>query len=94
MTRAARSNGSGNRLGTRWRGKLPIPQHVHPLMRQFFRLLNEEFTTITEVADRMRARRGTISDWRYCREPSISMFDAALNVIGYELVIRPKRGPK
>ena len=82
---------SGNPYGTRWRGKLPIPQHAHPLVRQFFRQLNYDKTTITEVAARTSIRRGTISDWRYSREPSISMFDAALNAIGFELYIRRRR---
>ena len=83
-----------NRLGTRWRGKLPIPQHSHPLVRQFFTELNEQQTTITEVANRSGHFRGTISDWRYNREPTISSFEAALNVLDLELKIVPKRERK
>jgi hypothetical protein len=81
----------GNRHGTRWRGKLPIPRHCHPLVRQFFRTLNEEQTTISEVAARTGHRRGTISDWRYRRAPSLADFDAALNTLDLELTIRRKR---
>mgnify|MGYP002784846323 FL=1 len=80
-----------NHLGTRWRGKLPVPRHVHPLVRQFFAKLNEEQTTISEVAARSGHRRGTISDWRYRRAPSIADFDAALNTLDLELTIRRRR---
>lgn len=73
---------------SRWRGKLPIPKHVSPLVRQFFRELNEQQTTISEVAERAPFRRGTISDWRYRRDPTLSNFNAALNVIGLELCIK------
>lgn len=83
---------AGNRYGTRWRGKLPVPPHAHPLVRQLVEILNDEDTTLTEVAERAGMRRGTISDWRYRRQPTLSAFDAALNVLDYELVIRKKRG--
>lgn len=75
----------------RWRGKLPIPQHTHPLIRRLFTELNRQQTTITEVADRAGFRRGTISEWRYTREPRISDLDAALNVLGLELTVKSKR---
>ncbi|MET3648052.1 hypothetical protein [Phyllobacterium ifriqiyense] len=78
-----------NRLGTRWRGKLPIPQHAHPLVRRFFSELNSQQTTLTEVAERGGIHRATMSDWRYSRCPTIANFNAALNVIGFELKIVP-----
>lgn len=81
-----------NRQGTRWRGKLPIPPHAHPLVRQFFRELNEQKTTIREVAERASFRCGTISDWRYRREPTLSNFVAALNTIGLDLRIVSEDG--
>lgn len=81
------------RVGSRerWRGKLPIPDHTHPLIRRLFAELNQQQTTITEVAERAGFRRGTISDWRYTREPRISDLDAALNVLGLELAVKHKR---
>ncbi|MCO5059666.1 MAG: helix-turn-helix transcriptional regulator [Rhizobiaceae bacterium] len=83
--------GSGNRLGTRWRGKLPIPHHTHPLVRRLFQEMNRQKTTLTEVAERAGIRRGTISDWRYRYTPRVSDLDAAFNVLGLELSVRPKR---
>lgn len=85
------SPGSGNRLGTRWRGKLPIPRHVHPLVRRLFVEMNQQKTTLTEVADRAGIRRGTVSDWRYRYTPRVADLDAALNVLGLELSVRSKR---
>lgn len=77
-----------NHQGTRWRGKLPIPQHCHPLVRRFVQELNEQQTTIREVAERAQFQPGTISDWRYFREPRLSDFEAVLNVLDLELVIK------
>lgn len=79
-----------NRAGTRWRGKLPIPRHAHPLVRRFFRELNEQKTTIGEVAARSGQRPGTISDWRYRRNPTLPSFEAALAALDLELSIRPR----
>lgn len=79
-----------NREGTRWRGQLPIPDHAHPLVRQFFRELNEQQTTMAEVAKRSAVDRHTLSNWRYRSDASLSNFVAALNVIGLELFIRPQ----
>lgn len=80
-----------NCLGTRWRGKLPIPAHAHPLIRRLFVELNAQHTTVTEVAERSGLRRATISDWRYRQEPRVSDLDAVLNVLGLELAVRPRR---
>jgi len=80
-----------NRLGTRWRGKLPIPAHAHPLVRRLFEAMNDQQTTIAEVADRAGFRRGTVSDWRYRQEPRVSDLDACFNVLDLELTVRRRR---
>lgn len=82
--------GSGNRVGTRWRGKLPVPPGAHPLVRRFVEELNAQDTTITEVADRSGVDRHTISGWRYSACPTIDLLNAALNVLDLELVIQPR----
>jgi hypothetical protein len=76
-----------NHLGTRWRGKLPVPVHAHPLVRKLFEEMNAQQTTISEVVDRAGLRRGTVSDWRYRREPTVSNLVAALNVLDLDLKI-------
>jgi hypothetical protein len=83
--------GCGNRLGTRWRGRLPIPPHAHPLVRRLFEEMNRQRTTITEVAERAGFRRETISEWRYSYQPRIADLDAAYNVLGLELSVRHRR---
>ena len=80
-----------NRQGTRWRGKLPIPAHVHPLVRQLFEALNWERTTLTELAARAGVQRRTISDWRYRRRPTIDLLDAAFNALDRQLVVQRVR---
>ncbi|MBV5269020.1 MAG: helix-turn-helix transcriptional regulator [Afipia sp.] len=76
----------------RWRGKLPVPQKAHPLVRQFVDHANEQKTTIKEIATRAGMRRSTIGSWFHKSAPSVVMLEAALNVLGLELCIRKKRG--
>ena len=75
----------------RWRGRIPIPEHTHPLVRQFIRHLNDQQTTITEVAERAGYRKGTVSSWRYTQMPRLDNFANVLEVLGLELVIREIR---
>lgn len=81
----------GNRHGTRWRGKLPIPTRAMPLVRRLFEIMNAEKTVMAEVAARAGMRYSTISDWRHRRSPLLREFEAAVNALGYELVIRERR---
>lgn len=78
----------GNAQGTRWRGKLPIPPHAHPMVRRLFREMNSQMTTIGEVAARAGLRPGTISDWRYRRNPKVGDLEAAFNVLDFELSVK------
>jgi hypothetical protein len=77
--------------GQYWRGRLPVPQHAHPLVRQFFEILNEQRTTMMDVSKRAGPHWSTIQSWSRRSNPYIDNFEAALNAMGYELVIRPKR---
>lgn len=81
-----------NHQGTRWRGKLPIPEHAHPLVRRLIEEANRQKTTLTEIANRAGHRRGTLSDWRYRREPRVGSLVAAFNVLGFELKAVRRRG--
>ena len=81
-----------NHNGTRWRGKLPIPERVDPAVAELYRLLNEEKTTVSEVAVRAGLRRGSISDWRYRRCPTVANLRAVLNAFGYDLAVMPMEG--
>jgi hypothetical protein len=79
------------RRGDRWRGKMRIPPHAHPLIREFVRLLNERNMTLTEAAKKSGNSRDTLDGWRYKALPRIDLFEAALNGAGFELCIREKQ---
>ncbi len=82
-----------NRNGTRWRGKLPIPAHAHPLVRKLIEEANRQQTTLGEIAERANLRRETISEWRYRKEPRVSNLVAAFNVLGLDLIVAARREP-
>jgi hypothetical protein len=75
--------------GKRWLTNKSIPEKAHPLVREFFRLLNDEQAHVIDVCRRSGIQRGTISSWRVRSHPAVGNFQAALNSIGYELVIKP-----
>lgn len=75
----------------RWAGKLPIPPRAHPKVRRLFQLMNESKTMIVDVSRRSGLHGQAISNWRYNRNPTLPNFEAALNALGYELVIQPRR---
>lgn len=89
------------RRDARWRGKLTIPEHAHPLVRQLFELMNKEMVVMRDLAPKAGIQPCTISTWRYRSSPTLPLFQAALNALGYDLRIVPlrdvsekKRGPK
>ena len=76
-----------------------IESGVHPLVRQFFNLLQKDRVTVTLVAERAGVSRHMIEHWaRYSRgsgartkrasTPSIATLEACLGVLGYRLCIR------
>lgn len=77
-----------NTQGTRWRGKLPVPPHAHPLVRRLIEEANRQKTTLTEIAKRAGLRRGTISGWRYNRTPCVADLEAAFNVLGLTMWVK------
>ena len=82
----------GNAAGTRWRGKLKVPR-CHPAVMMFYMELNEQRTTLTEVAERAGIRRAKITQWGKRNHPRVDDLEAALNVLGLELFVREKRDP-
>lgn len=76
-----------NRWGTRWRGKIPIPKHAHPLVRRLIEEANRQKTTLREIGDRAGMPFETISDWRYRRNPSLIALEAAFNALDLTLIV-------
>jgi hypothetical protein len=75
----------------RWRGKIEIPAHADPLVRGLVEIMNDEMTTMCEVADRAGLARQTFHNWRTKTNPKVCDLQAALNVLDYELVIRKRK---
>lgn len=86
-----KGNPTGNPYGTRWRGKLPIPQRAHPLVRELFAEMNRQMVTMRELGQRAGMRYQGLSAWRYNRNPYLPNFIAAANSLGLELRLVRKR---
>jgi hypothetical protein len=78
----------GRMRGLRWRGQHKVPPHAHPLVQQFFRLLNEDGALQTELCARAGLSTQTTKGWRV-KSPQLLTFEAALNTLGYRLAIVP-----
>lgn len=69
----------------RWRGKLVVPEHAHPIVRRLIQEANAQQTTLTEVAKRAGVRRCSIMQWGRRHHPRLDQIEAALNVLGLDL---------
>lgn len=77
--------------GNNVRGKITIPDHAHPLVRRLIAEMNEQQTTFAEVSARSNVGVDTIRFWAGRHMPRLDTFEAALNVLGYELKIVEQR---
>lgn len=68
--------------------------HVHPLVEDFFGLADGGGWNYEHIAEKSGVTRQAIWRWKKYNSPQLTSLDACLNVVGYELAIRPKRGPK
>lgn len=71
----------------------PIAVHAHPLVREFFARLEDECTSVTDVAERAGLGLATLVKWKSKHSPTVVSFEAALNVIGCELKIVERKDP-
>lgn len=74
---------------SRFRGRMSIPKHVHPVVAKLFREMNQQRTTLGEVAERSGLSVTCLSDWRYRKMPTVANLDAAFNALGLTLTVRP-----
>lgn len=72
--------------------ELRIHPHSHPLVQAFVHLLNADRLPLKTLAARSGIDRRVMHRWRIRSNPSLAMFEAALNAAGYELRIVRKRG--
>lgn len=68
-----------------------VPSH-HRLIYQLCDIMKDDRWSANSVAKKAGLTQGAINRWRLGLNPNIANFEAALNVMGYELVIkeRPK----
>lgn len=62
----------------------------HPLVRELVRLQVEQRIAWLDVARRAGVSPSAIRHWRSENGPRLTNFEAVLNVLGYELLIRTK----
>ena len=71
----------------------PIAPHAHPLARRLFEIMESQRVALCDVADSAGVHWATLSKWKRSHAPNIVTLEAALNVMGYELHIRPRKEP-
>lgn len=75
-----------SRVGScRWRGRLTIPKHAHPLVRRLILELNRQSTTMHELSERSGVHLRTIQTWRHKNLPKIDLLEACFNTLGFRL---------
>jgi hypothetical protein len=67
-----------------------LPKGRHRLIREFCDLIETERWSAAYICREAGIAKGSINRWRAQTVPVISSFEAALNVMGYELTIRFK----
>jgi hypothetical protein len=84
----------GNYSGNNVRGGIVIPPNAHHLVRRFLEEMNDQQTTYAEVAPRAGVGVDTMRFWPRRHMPRIDTFEAALNTLDLELVIRRRRAAR
>ena len=67
-----------------------IPKHCHPLVRKLFEKMRDERITKYDVAERAGYSDQTLRDWNRST-PRLDTFVACANVIGYDVVLVPRK---
>ena len=65
--------------------------HAHPLVRQFFEIAHRQGKSLQRIADVAGLSRASLHYWGVRGHPSIGNFEAAANVLGYEIVLQKMR---
>jgi hypothetical protein len=83
-----------NYNGNNRRGRIAIPEHVHPLVQDFIVEMNKQQATYAELAARTCVGVDTMRFWSKRHMPRLDTFEAALNALGLTLVIRRIEQPR
>jgi|TARA_Y100000310_G_scaffold319574_1_gene375004 hypothetical protein len=63
----------------------------HPLVRQLFDIMHKHQISANDLAKKAGLGVRTIESWTLNRQPTVANLQAALNVLGYELYIKPRK---
>lgn len=64
---------------------------AHPLVCQLFDAMRENRVKLKDFARRVGVNRSTFDQWRTCSSPTLAVFVAAANALGYEVVLKPRK---
>lgn len=62
----------------------------HPLVRELYAIMDAQHCTDKEMEKRSGLNIHTFQRWRTTSIPNVANFEACLNALGFELVIREK----
>ena len=70
--------------------RMTLPRGTSPLIRQIYQIIvDHPDHTLSSVSKAAGFGTGAIANWRKLHVPSVSNFEAALNVLGYRPAIVP-----
>ena len=68
---------------------LKVPEHAHPLVVFMTKEQNRQQIGDHDLAEKVGVAPETLKQWRSRRSPLVHNIQAALNALGYELVVKP-----
>lgn len=71
-----------------------IPTSGHRAIIDFYRIAVETGASLTEISRQSGLSIANFQHWRCSRSPSVVNLEAALNVMGYGLFVRPLEDEK
>lgn len=72
------------------RSRVTIPQRCHPLSKLVFAEMQRQRVTYDELEYRSGVLRSTFKAWRTNNRPGLDTIEAALGVLGYNVLPVPK----
>lgn len=78
------------RTYTRRTKVLAIPEHVHPVVKEIWRIAVDQRVTMAEISRRSGVDYSTVMNWRCGPNPSLVNVDAVLGAMGYRLKVVPQ----
>jgi hypothetical protein len=58
------------------------------VVRDFFKIVDEQHESLKKVSELTGINRNTMTSWRNRTMPKVDTIEAALNVVGYTMIIK------